>query len=143
MLQYLTKNEEQNAKSQQEMYGRATTLFPRTLELLDQLDLLDEMNQIGCIGRSSVTYKGDKRVTKRGWHPVFDNADASFLNYCLSIRQKISESVFRERYEELGGQIFLEWKMDDFTVDITKEDDYKVTSNIGHVDSGETATIRR
>lgn len=36
--------------------GRATTLYPRTLEMLDQIDLLDEMNQIGFIGRNSVTY---------------------------------------------------------------------------------------
>lgn len=125
------------------MYGRATTLYARTLELLDQLDLLDEMNQIGHIGRSSVTYKDGKRVTKRGWHAVYENSDASFLGYTLSIRQKISEAVFRKRYDEMGGRLFVEWKMEDFSVDTSKNDDYKVTTNLRHVNSGVMTTISR
>lgn len=48
------------------MYGRACTLHPRTLEMLDQLDLLDDMNQIGYICRNSVTWKDGKRITSRG-----------------------------------------------------------------------------
>jgi 2-polyprenyl-6-methoxyphenol hydroxylase-like FAD-dependent oxidoreductase len=38
------------------MYGRASTLYPRSLEMLDQLDLLDEINQLGFVARNSVTF---------------------------------------------------------------------------------------
>ena len=50
MHQNLTKAEQHN-KENQAMYGRATTLYPRTLEMLDQLDLLEDLNQIGYIGQ--------------------------------------------------------------------------------------------
>lgn len=42
-------------------YGRAITLFPRTLELLDQLDLVGPMLQQGFACRESVTYKDGVR----------------------------------------------------------------------------------
>lgn len=67
-------------------FGRAATLYPRTLEILDQLDLLDEMNQIGSIGRNSVTWKDGKRVTGRGWHSTFYEMGETYLNYLLNIR---------------------------------------------------------
>jgi phenol 2-monooxygenase len=52
------------------MYGRACTLFPRTLEFLDQLDLLDELTQEGFIARTSINYKDGKQVNGRGWQQI-------------------------------------------------------------------------
>jgi phenol 2-monooxygenase (NADPH) len=46
------------------MYGRDSTLYPRSLEMLDQIDLLDEMDQVGFVARNSVTFdKNGKCVT--------------------------------------------------------------------------------
>ena len=56
-LGILTLTIEQFDKTQQDMYGRACTLYPRTIEMLDKLGLLDEKLQVGFIGRGSVTYK--------------------------------------------------------------------------------------
>jgi phenol 2-monooxygenase len=53
---------EQHRKETQDAYGRAIALFPRTLELLDQLGLLDPMLQLGFACRSSVTYKNGEQV---------------------------------------------------------------------------------
>lgn len=53
---------EQHEKETQDAYGRAIALFPRTSEQLDQLDLIDEMLQLGFACRTSVTYKDGVRV---------------------------------------------------------------------------------
>ena len=125
------------------MNGRATTLYPRTLEMLDQLELLDKLNQIGYIGRNSVTYKDGKRVTSRGWHVMFQRMSGTFLDYCLNIRQKYSENVIRDAYLEMGGRAYIGWALEDFTVDNHSKGDYKVTSQIRQADTGEGLTICR
>jgi len=48
------------------MYGRACTIYPRTLEMLDQFDLYDAMAQVGFIGQHTFTYVDGKRVQGRG-----------------------------------------------------------------------------
>ena len=124
------------------MYGRATTLYPRTLEMLDQLDLLEDLNQIGYIGRNSVTYKDGKRVTSRGWHVMFERMHGTFLDYCLNLRQKYSEGVIQEAYARVGGRSFVGWKLEEFVVD-PEEEDYKVVSQIREVKTGELVTVKR
>lgn len=53
---------EKYEKQTQDAFGRAIALFPRTLEQLDQLDLIDPMLQLGFACRSSVTYKDGERM---------------------------------------------------------------------------------
>lgn len=53
---------EQHEKETQDAYGRAISFFPRTLEQLDQLELVDPMLQLGFACRSSVTYKDGEQV---------------------------------------------------------------------------------
>ena len=126
------------------MYGRATTLYPRTLEMLDQLGLLDDLNQIGYIARNSVTYKGNRRVTSRGWHVMFQRMHGTYLDYCLNIRQKYSEEVIRDAYEVLRGNPYIGWKLDSFSVEEgSYENYYKVTSQITEVSSGKTLIVKR
>lgn len=124
------------------MYGRATTLYPRTLEMLDQLDLLESLNQIGYIGRNSVTYKDGKRVTSRGWHVMFERMHGTFLDYCLNLRQKYSEGVIGEAYVGVGGRAFVGWKLEGFIVD-PAEGDYKVVAQIREVETGRVVTVKR
>ena len=124
------------------MYGRATTLYPRTLEMLDQLELLDSLNQIGYIARNSVTYKDGKQVTSRGWHVMFERMHGTFLDYCLNIRQKFTESVVRDALAKIGGQTLTGWRLEDFSVN-PSEKDFPVTSRICGVDTDDIATIKR
>lgn len=119
---------EQFDKTQQDMYGRASTLYPRTIEMLDQLDLLDEMAQVGLIGRASVTYKDGQKIQDRGWDFLHTISD-TYLAYCLNIRQKYSENIFRTALEQHGGKVNAGWTLKNFVVDIIV-DDYKVSAEI-------------
>ena len=59
---------EKHAKSEQDAYGRAITLFPRTAEMLDQLGLADELLQNCFACRDTVTYNAQgEEVGGRGW----------------------------------------------------------------------------
>ena len=127
---------EQYDKSTQGMYGRACVLYPRTLEMLDQLDLSEALTQIGFIGRSAVTYHDGKRVHGRGWGFISKPLD-SFFDYCLNIRQKYSEHVFRDAAEQLGSIIYSNTKLVGFTMN-DGQDDYKITANLQG--EGETPT---
>lgn len=48
---------EQDHKPSMPVYGRACTLWPRTLELLDQLDLLDGLLEQGVISRTGMNFR--------------------------------------------------------------------------------------
>ena len=119
---------EQFDKTQQDMYGRASTLSPRTSELLDQLDLLDEMAQVGLIGRASVTYKDGQRVQDRGWDHLHTLSD-TYLTFNLNIRQKYSENIFRTALERYGGKVNAGWILRNFVLD-DDADDYKISAEI-------------
>ncbi|KAF2098696.1 pentachlorophenol 4-monooxygenase [Rhizodiscina lignyota] len=125
----------------QSMFGRATSLFPRTLEMLDQLDLLEEMNQIGVIGRSSVTFKDGKRLASRGWHSMFTEMGETYLDYILNIRQKFSMDVFRRRYQKLGGLVGTEWTLKEMEIHEKDAEHYRVTSML-HGGSGGTKVVK-
>ena len=47
---------EQEDKTNTDCYGRATTLWPRTIELLDQLGLADRLLQSGMITRTGLHF---------------------------------------------------------------------------------------
>lgn len=53
---------EKHDKNAQDRFGRAISMFPRTSELLDQLDLVEPMLQRAFACRTSVTYKDGQRV---------------------------------------------------------------------------------
>lgn len=125
------------------MYGRATTLHPRTLELLDQLGVLDDLNQIGYVARDSVTYRDGKRVAARGWEIMYQHMRGTFLDYCLNIRQKYSEEVIRDAYVLLGGEPYIGWRLEGFDVEEACDNDYKVVSRVTEVSSGRSLTVRR
>lgn len=126
------------------MYGRASTLYPRSLEMLDQIDLLDEMRQIGFVARNSVTFdKSGQRVTSRGWHTIFEKMHGTFQDYLLNIRLKYSEGVFTQAYERHGGQVLVGWALKDMVINEDEEDGYKVTSVVHEIGTEKTRTVRR
>ncbi|KAM0702935.1 hypothetical protein Q7P35_010367 [Cladosporium inversicolor] len=115
-------------KTQQAMYGRASTLYPRTIEMLDQLGLLDGMSQVGLIGRGSVTYKDGQKVQDRGWDFIQTISD-TYFPYCLNIRQKYSENIFRTALEQYGGKVNAGWTLKNFVFD-DDADEYKISAEI-------------
>jgi phenol 2-monooxygenase len=110
--------------------------------MMEHLELLDTMNQTGYIARNSVTFKDGKRVTSRGWHKIFDRMGGTYLDYCLNIRQKRSEDIFRKAYRKLGGTPHAGWKLISFHVNHKSTDDHKVVVRICNVKTNEGLTVR-
>ena len=126
------------------MYGRACSLYPRTIEMIDQLDLSDELNQVGIIGRGSVTFTGEgERVTARSINAIFSQMGRTFLDYVLNIRLKYSEDLIRKAYLRVGDKVKVKWEIRDIEQDVGNSDGYKVLSKIGAADTDETQYIRR
>lgn len=92
---------EQHDKVKQTMHGRAAMIAPRSLEMLDQLDLADALGQIGFVVRGQKYYREGK---------MDDNLSApstgitdTFFDYCLLCRQRYTEATIREAYTRISG----------------------------------------
>jgi phenol 2-monooxygenase (NADPH) len=124
------------------MYGRASTLLPRSLELLDSYDLLHEMVQSGFIHRGAVAYRQGKRVTSRGWQGMW-SAHGTFCDFALNLRLKYSEEIFQNAYEKNGGIVATGWEVADIKIDAGAGDENKVETLIRKRETGEIRNIRR
>jgi phenol 2-monooxygenase (NADPH) len=122
------------------MIGRASTLAPRTSEMLDQLSLFDDMAQIGLLSRRSTTWKDGKRVQGRGWRGVESIKD-SFFDFMINIRLKYSEDVFRAKIAELGCRVEAPVKLVDFVLDENSKEEHKVTATCQRPD-GSTYRVK-
>lgn len=146
VMRRLTILQERLVKKDLPVVGRATTLYPRTLELLDQLDLLEILNQVAVIARGSVNYKDGKRVTSRGWHAMFSQMSETFQNYCINIRITYSEELIAEAYLQQGGKMIVGWEMEtmEWSKNISVDSpDGEVTASLRKVDTGARQEIRR
>ncbi|KAF4414611.1 FAD binding domain-containing [Fusarium acutatum] len=85
--------------------GRATTLYPSSLELLEPLGMTGDLLQKGFVARSSFNFRNGIRVNERGWNDMFDYLKVSYHDYLLNFRQCNSEEVFLCHYEECGKSI--------------------------------------
>jgi phenol 2-monooxygenase len=125
------------------MFGRATTLYPRSVELLEQVGLAETFCQAGFVGRLAVNYRNGKRVNHRGWGSMFEPWNKSFHDYALSIRQKNSEELIRQDYYKTSGKdVWYGWQLQAFAIDEGKADGYNVSATISHPEAGEVQ-IRR
>ncbi|KIJ36388.1 hypothetical protein M422DRAFT_34345 [Sphaerobolus stellatus SS14] len=123
-------NIEQHVKADQANYGRAVVLYPRSMEMLDQLGLFDEIREIGFITKGSATFKNGQKVESRGWSFI-DEAirGSSNFEYCLGIRQPFTEECFRNRIGEIDANaLTAPAKLIDFSVNNVSE--YPVTAQI-------------
>ncbi|KAI1491044.1 FAD binding domain-containing protein [Biscogniauxia mediterranea] len=108
---------EKHTKSVQDAYGRAITLFPRTLEMLDQLGLVDELLQHGFACRDTAAYDARGReVHGRGWSFLHDMKGTAF-DFPLVLRQKYQEEIFRAAMRPLGVEVEAPVELTAVTVD--------------------------
>lgn len=122
------------------MLGRASTLYPRTLEMLDQLDLFDDMAQVGLVGQRAVTFKDGKRVAGRGW-TLMEQISGTFFNFMLNIRLKYSEDIFRRRIAEYGSTVHAPVRLVELALDENAADDWKATATCSTLD-GKTFQVK-
>ncbi|KAK5136109.1 hypothetical protein LTR08_004159 [Meristemomyces frigidus] len=120
------------------MYGRACTLMPRTLEMLDQLDLFDDLAQVGLCGRGSFTYRDGQKLHGRGWAIFEGLAGQTFFDYAMNVRLKYSEDVFRAKLREMGVEVQAPVQLKHFALVDGDEGDYRVHATCTDVRGGET-----
>ncbi|TID20042.1 FAD/NAD(P)-binding domain-containing protein [Venturia nashicola] len=92
---------EKETKSARDEYGRAITLFPRSVEMLDQLGLADALAQECFACRETVSYKDGKEIHGRGWY-FMENMKDTTWDFALVLRQKYQEAIFREALKGQG-----------------------------------------
>ncbi|TVY30425.1 Phenol hydroxylase [Lachnellula hyalina] len=133
---------EKHPKSSQDQYGRAITLYPRSTEMLDQLDLADELAQECFACRDTVSYDKDgNEVQGRGWY-FMENMKDTQWDFALVLRQKYQEEIFRRRLREKG--VILETPVE--LVSVTVDDNvpsggYRVTALLKNCVTGEEETV--
>ncbi|CZR43832.1 related to 2-polyprenyl-6-methoxyphenol hydroxylase and related FAD-dependent oxidoreductases [Fusarium proliferatum ET1] len=118
--------------------GRATTLYPRSLELLEPLGVTGDLLQKGFVARSSVNFKNGNRVNERGWNDMFDAAKLSYHDYLLNIRQCNSEEVFLSHYEKCGKSVWYGWKLVAYSIDTSLNDGFHITATLEHPTKGQS-----
>ncbi|KAK7754520.1 hypothetical protein SLS62_003540 [Diatrype stigma] len=122
------------------MSGRACTLFPRTLELLEPMHVVDGLMQTGWTGRTYAVYRDGEHVTRRAWQSLLPLMDNSFHNYVLNIRQKRSEEIFAARYKtQFDRAVYHGWEIVAYKIDTSLGDGYNITADISHVSLGQRA----
>ena len=93
---------EQHERTKQTAYGRAAMIAPRTLEMLDQLDLADALGQMGFVVRGQVSYKNGERV--KSLTAASSNITDTFFDYLLLCRQRYTEDVICDGYKRYSGR---------------------------------------
>ena len=125
---------EQHERAKQSAYGRAAMIAPRTLEMLDQLDLADALGQIGFVVRGQVSYKDGERV--EGVTAASSDIRDTFFDYLLLCRQRYTEDVMREGYGRSSGRgVHYGARLVDFAIGGEGEE-YAVMSTIETQDKG-------
>ena len=102
-------------------------MMPRTLELLDQLDLADALGQVGFAGRGQKTYRDGERIELPA--AVSDVGD-TFFDYVLMARQRWTEQVIADAYTKRNGtNLQYGTRLLDFKI-TEQVNDYRVVSTI-------------
>jgi len=85
--------------------------------MLDQVDLYEDMSQVGVVVRNSYNWdKHGQGVPSRGWKGLFSKTEPTFFDFGLNIRQKFSEGVMRRHLALSGGEVNVQWAVESFTV---------------------------
>ncbi|KAH0425192.1 FAD binding domain-containing protein [Colletotrichum camelliae] len=126
----------------QESFGRAITLFPRTLELLEQVGVAEDMVQAGNVARGIAAYQEGKRTPAVGQQTMFTAMNGTFHNYVLNIRQKNSQAIFATKYKAVSGnEVQYQWELIDYQIDQAPQDGYNLTAVLQHPQHG-THSVR-
>ncbi|KAL3471353.1 FAD binding domain-containing protein [Aspergillus californicus] len=134
---------EQHLKETQDAYGRAIALFPRTLELLAQLGVIDPMLQLGFACRSSVTYKDGERVLPGRVWTFMENIKDTAYDFTLVLRQMYTEAILRQNLECVGAIYHQGMECVDFVCDdAAGAGDFPVTSTFKDTTTQTTLAIK-
>lgn len=125
-------------KTKQAKYGRAATVYPRTLEMFDQLDILEPLVQIGYISRHYVNYKNGKRSGPGGYNMLLSQMHDTYADFVLNCRQKYVEETVQKAFEAHGGRFYEGNELVNFVLDIEDPDydDYAGNATVKDISGG-------
>lgn len=131
---------EQHDKIKQTMYGRAMMFAPRSLEMLDQLDITDALGQIGFVFRGHKSYQGGKMVDSPSVPTT--GFEGTFFDYGLLCRQRYTEETIREAYTRTSrNKVHYDTRVIDTSVDRGPEvSAYPVTTTLEAPNNRKTTT---
>ncbi|KAL6243599.1 hypothetical protein RBB50_009592 [Rhinocladiella similis] len=96
---------EKHPKPMQEAFGRAVTFWPRSMEILSQMGLGDQITQQCVAVRTSAAYDTTgTEVFGRGWSFLEGIEDTRF-KFASVLRQKFVEDIFRAELKKFGVQV--------------------------------------
>ncbi|KAK7885600.1 hypothetical protein LTR67_010393 [Exophiala xenobiotica] len=96
---------EKHPKPMQEAFGRAVTFWPRSMEILSQMGLGDQITQQCVAVRTSAAYdKTGTEVFGRGWS-FLEGIEDSRFKFASVLRQKFVEDIFRAELKKLGVEV--------------------------------------
>ena len=131
---------EQHERLKQTLYGRAAMIAPRSMEMMEQLDLAEELMQMGFVVRGQLTYRDGQRV-EGDLLGSTDDAE-TFFDYLLLLRQKYTEDIIGAAYKKCGDRsIHYGTKLQGYR--LTKDaSDHRVEATISAGSDSDTKTIR-
>ncbi|CAK5272934.1 unnamed protein product [Mycena citricolor] len=134
---------EQDDKKTMPCYGRATTLWPRTIELLDQLDLGERMMQTGVVTRNALHfYNGRRSHGGLMFGGRMDKLGDTFFKFSLHLRQRLTEEHFSDALEELGVQQHMRQRIEGYTIDENSADGYPVSVRVRDLSSDALVEVK-
>ena len=119
---------EKHSQEKKVQYGRGVLLMPRTLELLDQLDLADAINQIGFVSRGNGMYKNGKRL--EGLNTTVTTIVDTFFDFVSLCRQRWTEQVIADAYTRME-QTSLQYGISLVELDVRQDGAYSTLESQG------------
>ncbi|WRT70064.1 uncharacterized protein IL334_007058 [Kwoniella shivajii] len=132
---------EKDDKASAPIYGRATTLWPRSLEMYDQLGVLDPLLEVGVISRTGYNFRDGVAapgglVFGYGMNKHGDTA----CNFALHLRQRLTERAFEKVLENHKYPVLHQHELISFSDDGTEE--YPMICRVKNVVDGRVYTVR-
>ena len=125
---------EQHDRAKQIMYGRAAMIAPRSMELLEQLDLLDDLLQIGFVVRGQAHFNQNGERVNDVIRYATSNIKDTFFDFLLLCRQKYTEQAIHQGYQRMAGKsVRYGLRLINYTLN-EGSDDYPVLSTLEHTD---------
>ncbi|KAF7312058.1 Pentachlorophenol 4-monooxygenase [Mycena indigotica] len=134
---------EKDDKKTMPCYGRATTLWPRTIEIFDQLDLFERLMQTGVVTRNALHFRNGERI-QGGFMfgSRMDKLGDTFFKFALHLRQRLIEEHFTEALEENGVKLHMLQRLQGFDIDETESSQYPVIVQVQNLDNGQVFQVR-
>ncbi|KAF8207087.1 FAD binding domain-containing protein [Mycena galopus ATCC 62051] len=134
---------EQDDKETMPCYGRASTMWPRTIEMLNQLDLAERLLQIGTVTRNALHFR-DGRRSNGGlmFGSRMDKLGDTFFKFSLHLRQRLTEEQFVQALQEKDVEPHMRKRFEGFTIDKNSEDGYPIIVRARDLDKDEIFEIK-